>query len=83
MDANNMTNFTQLEDYYIKKLTDIVTEQQSKIIVWQEVFQNNDTIPLDSVVQVWLTPFNDTINEVRKLYLRNCNLNKFKMCLLI
>lgn len=62
-----MSTFSQLEGYYIQKLVDIVRHQQSKMIVWEEVFHNNVTIPVDTIVHVWLSPFYDTLQEVSHL----------------
>lgn len=64
MKEKNITLYSELESYYIQKLVNIVQQQQSRMIVWQEVFENNVTIPLDTVVQVWISPFYDTLQEV-------------------
>lgn len=64
MKRNNISTYAKLESYYIQKLVDIVVKEQSKIIVWEEVFNNNVSIPLDTIVQVWLSPFYDTLEMV-------------------
>lgn len=64
MKENNITDYAKLESYYIQKLVNIVKQQKLKIIVWQEVFQNNVTIPEDTIVQVWISPFQETLQQV-------------------
>lgn len=64
MKQNNITTYEKLESYYIQKLVDSINQQQSKIIVWEEVFNNNVSIPLDTIVQVWLSPFYGTLQNV-------------------
>lgn len=71
MKENNITDYSKLENYYIQKLVNIVNQQKSKIIIWQEIFENNVTIPEDTIVQVWISPFRDTLQEV------SCKLSVF------
>lgn len=64
MKQNNISSYEKLESYYIQKLVNIIQKHQSKMIVWEEVFRNNVTIPLDTIIQVWLNPFYDTLEKV-------------------
>lgn len=65
MKQKNITLYSKLESYYIQQLVEIVKNQRSKMIVWEEVFSNNVNIPIDTIVQVWISPFYFTLQEVR------------------
>lgn len=49
----NMTNFKQLESYYIQRLVKIIEQLNKSYIVWQEVFDDNVILKPDTVVHVW------------------------------
>lgn len=53
MAAKNFTTYQQLEEDYIQRIVDIVTNLKRKSIVWQEVFENGVTLTNDTIVQVW------------------------------
>lgn len=53
MTAKNFTTYQQLEEDYIQRIVDIVTNLNRKSIVWQEVFENGVTLTNDTIVQVW------------------------------
>ena len=45
--------FHKLEEYYIQKVIDIVKDLNKSSIVWQEVFDNNARIQLDTIIHIW------------------------------
>lgn len=53
MTAKNFTTYQQLEEDYIQRIVDIVTNLNRKSIVWQEVFENGVTLTNDTIIQVW------------------------------
>lgn len=53
MKAHNMTKFTELEEYYIQNVVDMVKNLSRKSIVWQEVFENGVKLAPGTTVQIW------------------------------
>ena len=51
----NKTGLTvkQLEDVYVKKIVDMASNISAKSIVWQEIFDDDVDLQIDTVVQVW------------------------------
>lgn len=47
------TDYRKLESYYIQKLLGIVSSSNKGYMVWQEVFDNQDLINQDTIVEVW------------------------------
>jgi hexosaminidase len=60
-------NVTQLEQYYIQKLLNVVIQARANVsyMVWQEVFDNGVQLKPDTVVHVWMGS-GDEINEITK-----------------
>ena len=59
-------DYTKLEQYYMQRLvngTQRVTKGAMQVLVWQEVIDNNVTLPSHTVVHVW----NDKENYPREL----------------
>nr|XP_037285324.1 beta-hexosaminidase subunit alpha-like [Rhipicephalus microplus]XP_037285325.1 beta-hexosaminidase subunit alpha-like [Rhipicephalus microplus] len=50
-------DYRKLEEFYIKRLLDIVQGVKKNYMVWQEVFDNKVEIAPDTVVHVWKNPF--------------------------
>jgi len=50
------SNVTKLEDYYIQKILQLVTQARQNVsyMVWQEVFDNGVQVKGDTVVHVWM-----------------------------
>uniref|UniRef100_A0A8C4SWV9 Beta-hexosaminidase n=1 Tax=Erpetoichthys calabaricus TaxID=27687 RepID=A0A8C4SWV9_ERPCA len=46
-------DYSKLESFYIAKILDIVAQTGKGYMVWQEVFDNNVKLKLDTVVHVW------------------------------
>lgn len=49
-------DFARLEQYFMQRLINItqdVTKGKMNYLVWQEVIDNNVTLPTDTVVHVW------------------------------
>lgn len=53
MRQHNMTNYAQVEQYYIQRIVNMVKNQSRKSIVWQEVFENGVQLAPETVVHVW------------------------------
>ncbi|CAH1253026.1 HEXA [Branchiostoma lanceolatum] len=47
------TDYSKLEEYYIKNILDITTSVGRDYIVWQEVLDNGVQVAKDTVVEVW------------------------------
>ncbi|KAM9330971.1 LOW QUALITY PROTEIN: beta-hexosaminidase subunit beta [Gastrophryne carolinensis] len=47
------TDYRKLESYYIQQILGIVSSFKKGYMVWQEVFDNQDQINPDTVVEVW------------------------------
>lgn len=50
------SDYSKLEQYFMQRLinvTEEVTENQMRYIVWQEVIDNNVTLPGNTVIHVW------------------------------
>lgn len=45
--------YHELSNFYIRKIYDILSHYNKTMVVWQEVFDNNASLPLDSIVHVW------------------------------
>ncbi|KAL1444350.1 hypothetical protein MTO96_029912, partial [Rhipicephalus appendiculatus] len=50
-------DYRKLEEFYIKRLLEIVQGVKKSYMVWQEVFDNKVEIAPDTVVHVWKNPF--------------------------
>ncbi|MBZ3869585.1 Beta-hexosaminidase subunit beta [Sciurus carolinensis] len=46
-------DYKKLQSFYIQKVLNITASQNKKSIVWQEVFDDNTELYLDTVIQVW------------------------------
>ena len=53
MAAQNMSSYSELEQYYELKLLDILKAQNSSYMCWQEIFDNGVAILPDTIVNVW------------------------------
>lgn len=53
-------DFSKLEQYFMQRLINVTaeaTKDEMKYIVWQEVIDNNVTLPSDTVIHVWKDGF--------------------------
>ncbi|RZC35144.1 beta-hexosaminidase subunit alpha-like [Asbolus verrucosus] len=66
MTLNNMTDYSQLESYFIQKVVDLLNDLQAKYLVWEEVFVNGVDIPNSTVVHVWRGNGFSTLDTVTK-----------------
>ena len=48
-----LTSFADLETLYEQKLLDILKDQGTSYMVWQEIFDNGAKILPDTVIDVW------------------------------
>eukprot|EP00949_MAST-11_sp_MAST-11-sp1_P003060 g3060.t1 len=53
MKAHNLTSFADLETLFEQRLLDLLKEQGTSYIVWQEIFDNGAKIADDTVIDVW------------------------------
>lgn len=67
MESLNITgNFNKLEEIYIQRLVDIVSNLSANSVVWQEVFDNGVMLPKDTVVHIWTGDMQEELAKVRK-----------------
>ncbi|XP_072385897.1 beta-hexosaminidase subunit alpha-like [Diabrotica undecimpunctata] len=64
MKEKGITNFEDLESFYIKKVIDMIDSLQYQSIVWEEVFTNGVELPKNTVIQVWKDFWNVTLLNV-------------------
>ncbi|EGD79101.1 hypothetical protein PTSG_11831 [Salpingoeca rosetta] len=63
----NISTYAELEQYYELNLLNILGQQGSSYICWQEIFDNGIKILPDTVVEVWKgNGWNDTMARVTK-----------------
>lgn len=48
-----MTKYTQVEEFYIQRIVNMVKNLSRKAIVWQEVFENGVRLAPETIVHVW------------------------------
>ena len=53
MKANGLTDFADLETQYEQKLLNMLKDQGTSYMVWQEIFDNGAKILPDTVIDVW------------------------------
>lgn len=53
MNANNISDYHKLEEVYIQRVVDMISDLKSNPLVWQEVFLNGVNLPNGTVVQAW------------------------------
>lgn len=49
-------DYARLEQYFMQRLINItqdITKREMRYLVWQEVIDNNVTLPTDTVIHVW------------------------------
>jgi hexosaminidase len=63
-------DYRKLEEYYLKRLIEIIQSLNKSYIVWQEVFDKSINISSDTVVNVWKSDYNPEIYELTKLGFR-------------
>ncbi|KFD57778.1 hypothetical protein M513_01448 [Trichuris suis] len=68
MKQMNYTSYAQLQDYYFRNLHKILRRLDPKrqFIYWQEVFDENTTLPLNAIVQVWKNGHKETLEKVTR-----------------
>lgn len=80
-------DFSRLEQYYMQKLINITqdsTQGNMSYIVWQEVVDNNVSLPKDTVIHVWKdgSKFQDELHRVTVVYFnviaQRCQLISFQ-----
>ncbi|XP_021923175.1 beta-hexosaminidase subunit beta-like, partial [Zootermopsis nevadensis] len=65
MESLNITgNFNKLEEIYIQRLVDIVSNLSANSVVWQEVFDNGVMLPKDTVVHIWTGDMQEELAKV-------------------
>jgi hexosaminidase len=53
MAANNIASFEALESYYVQRVITLVDSLGKSVVGWQEIFDNNLTLPSATVVTAW------------------------------
>ena len=53
MISNNIASYEALESYYVQKVINLITSLGKKVIGWQELIDNNLTLPEGTVVTAW------------------------------
>eukprot|EP01006_Ploeotia_vitrea_P030287 TRINITY_DN62749_c0_g1_i1.p2 TRINITY_DN62749_c0_g1~~TRINITY_DN62749_c0_g1_i1.p2 ORF type:complete len:583 (+),score=77.54 TRINITY_DN62749_c0_g1_i1:28-1776(+) len=53
MKAKGWTQYNKLESYYVQHIVDTVKNLDIGVLTWQEVFDNNVTLPKTAIVDVW------------------------------
>ena len=53
MAAKGWMDYAQLENYYVQRLIDLIDGLGKTVIGWQELFDNNLTLPAETVVVAW------------------------------
>ena len=44
MSRHNISDYSRLEEYYIRRLTDIVTSHGAKYVIWQDPVDKNVSV---------------------------------------
>ena len=66
MALNNISgNYEMLEEFYIRRILEIVQNLRAGSIVWQEVFQHGIRLPIDTIVHLWTGNRQRLLHEVR------------------
>ena len=53
MAANNIPTYEALESYYVQRVINLIASLGKKVIGWQELIDNNLTLPEGTVVTAW------------------------------
>ena len=53
MAATGIATYAGLESYYVQRLINLVAAQGRSVVGWQEIFDNNLTLPSETVVCAW------------------------------
>ena len=53
MATNNIQSYEALESYYVQKVINLISSLGKKVIGWQELVDNNLTLPEGTVVTAW------------------------------
>lgn len=65
--------YSQLEAYYIYRLLNISEHLNAKVLVWQEVYDNNVPLDENTIIHVWKDDYDRELSEVKflRLYFNN------------
>lgn len=65
----NIQTYSQLEAYYIYRILNISEHLNAKVLVWQEVYDNNVPLDENTIIHVWKDDYDRELSEVKLLRL--------------
>lgn len=62
----NIQTYSQLEAYYIYRILNISEHLNAKVLVWQEVYDNNVPLDENTIIHVWKDDYDRELSEITR-----------------